>query len=83
MPDITPSELRNDSSRILRRVEQGERFTVLRGNTPTAEVIPAQGRGYQTRGEIAAAVATLPAIDADRFRADLDEFVDSEIAVDE
>lgn len=83
MPEITPSELRNDSSRILSRVERGERFTVVRGNTPTAEVIPVQGRQYQTRAEIAAAVATLPAVDATQLRADLDAHVDSDILIDE
>lgn len=83
MPEITPSELRNDSSRILRQVEHGERFTVVRGNTPTAEVIPAQRRQYQTRTEIAAAVATLPTVDAARLRDDLDAHVDNDIIIDE
>lgn len=83
MPDITPSELRNDSSHILRRVEQGERFTVRRGSVATAEVIPAQSRGYQTRAEIAAAVSGLPPVDAAGLRADVDEFVNHEIIVDE
>lgn len=83
MPEITPSELRNDSSQILSRVERGERFTVVRGNTPTAEVIPAQRRQYQTRAEIAAAVVTLPAVDAARLRDDLDTDVDSDVVVDE
>lgn len=83
MPEITPSELRNDSSQILNRVERGERFTVVRGNTPTAEVIPAQRRQYQTRAEIAAAVAALPAVDTARLRDDLDTYVDSDVIVDE
>ncbi|GAA1190483.1 type II toxin-antitoxin system Phd/YefM family antitoxin [Prauserella alba] len=83
MPEITPSELRNDSSRILSRVEHGERFTVVRGNTPTAEVIPTQRRQYQSRAEIIAAVAALPPIDIERFHADLDAHVDGDIVVDE
>ncbi|NIJ11924.1 prevent-host-death family protein [Saccharomonospora amisosensis] len=83
MPEITPSELRNDSSRILSRVERGERFTVVRGNTPTAEVIPVQRRQYQTRAEIAEAVANLPAVDAARLRADIDAVVDSDVTFDE
>ncbi len=83
MPDITPSELRNHSSRILSRVERGERFTVVRGNTPTAEVIPAQGRAYRTRAEVAAAVATLPTVDAEELRADLEVAVDGDVVFDD
>ncbi|SNR57380.1 prevent-host-death family protein [Haloechinothrix alba] len=83
MPEITPSELRNDSSRILNRVEHGERFTVVRGSTPTAEVIPAQRRAYQTKTEIADAVATLPAVDSGQLRAELDAEVDNDVVIDD
>ncbi len=83
MTEITPSELRNHSSHILNRVEHGEHFTVVRGHTPTAQVIPAQKRAYQTRAEIAAAVATLPPVDAERLREDLDAVVDSDVVFDE
>lgn len=79
MPKITPSELRNDSSRILRRAEHGEHFVVMRGNTPAAELIPAQGRMHQTRAEVAAAVEHLPSINSEQLRQDLDAYVDSDV----
>lgn len=81
--EITPSDLRNQSSRILGRVERGEHFTVVRGSTPAAEVIPAQGRAFQTRAEIIDAVAKLPRVDAAALRADIDAAVASDIPVDE
>jgi prevent-host-death family protein len=37
---ISQRQLRNDSGEIMRRVEQGERFTVTRNGTPIADLIP-------------------------------------------
>jgi prevent-host-death family protein len=37
---ISQRELRNDSGEIMRRVEQGETFTVTRNGTPVADLVP-------------------------------------------
>lgn len=37
---ISQRELRNDSGVIMRRVEQGESFTVTRNGTPIADLVP-------------------------------------------
>lgn len=37
---ISQRELRNDSGMIMRRVEQGESFTVTRNGTPVADLVP-------------------------------------------
>ena len=37
---ISQRELRNDSGVIMRRVEQGESFTVTRNGTPVADLVP-------------------------------------------
>ena len=72
MPEISPSEVPNDNFRMLQRVEPSERFAVVRGRAPAAEVVPAQQRLHQTRAELAEAAASLPAVDADQPRANLD-----------
>ncbi len=40
MEAISQRELRNDSGVIMRRVEQGESFTVTRNGTPVADLVP-------------------------------------------
>ena len=74
---ISQRELRNDSGAIMRRVEQGESFTVTRNGVPIADVVPhdmsAQGgpRRFVPVEQIALGLALLPSWGADRFRADL------------
>jgi prevent-host-death family protein len=40
MPVIAQRELRNQVSSVLRRAEQGERFTITVGGRPVAELVP-------------------------------------------
>ncbi|MDO5699564.1 MAG: type II toxin-antitoxin system prevent-host-death family antitoxin [Dermatophilus congolensis] len=40
MTTISQRELRNDNAEIMRRVEQGESFTVTRRGVPVASVTP-------------------------------------------
>ena len=64
---ISQRELRNDSGVIMRRVEQGESFTVTRNGTPVADLVPHDGAGRRRRLRfvpvevIAAGLAELPA----------------------
>lgn len=64
---ISQRELRNDSGVIMRRVEQGESFTVTRNGTPVADLVPHNAVGRSRRPRfvpvevIAAGVAELPA----------------------
>ncbi len=80
---ISQRELRNDSGAIMRRVEQGESFTVTRNGVPIADLIPhdaAAASGperFVPVEQIALGVARLPSWGADRFRADLVLFDDS------
>jgi len=70
---ISQRELRNDSGAIMRRVEQGERFTVTRNGIPVADLVPhqrggsTQGRRFVPVAEIAAGVGQLPDWDVNRF----------------
>ena len=44
MDDIPVRELRNDVSRVLRRVEAGERFRVTVSGRPVAQIVPLEDR---------------------------------------
>jgi prevent-host-death family protein len=44
MSDVPARELRNDMSRVLRRVEAGERLRVTVSGRPVAELVPLAGR---------------------------------------
>jgi prevent-host-death family protein len=81
---VSQRELRNDSGAIMRRVEQGERFTVTRNGVPVADLVPHQygherARRFVPIAEIAAGLATLPdwdtALFAEEFKV-LDDAVD-------
>ena len=73
--DLTQRELRNDSGEIMRALDAGETFRVTRNGVPVGELTPVRRRRYVARETALAAFATMAAIDADRFRADVDEHV--------
>jgi prevent-host-death family protein len=78
MEIISQRELRNDSGKIMRRVEQGETFTVTRNGVPVADLVPHDRAGPDRRrrfvpvGEIGAAAKALPNWNVQRFTAELD-----------
>lgn len=43
MTTISQRELRNESGRVLREVEQGGEFTITRRGTPVARIVPLEG----------------------------------------
>jgi prevent-host-death family protein len=63
---ISQRELRNDSGMIMRRVEQGESFTVTRNGTPIADLVPHDAGSVGRRPRfvpveaIASGIAALP-----------------------
>jgi prevent-host-death family protein len=71
--EIPQRELRNDVSRVLRRVEAGETLRVTVRGRPVAQISPLTERGrFVTRERLVAALAgTLAAGDAADLRADL------------
>ena len=76
---ITQRELRNDSGEIMRRLDQGEAFIVTRNGVPVGELIPLRRRRFVPRDTVIAAFSNAPAIDAARFREDVDRLVDQSI----
>ena len=73
---ITQRQLRNDSAKVLRAVQEGQTMTITRNGTPVAELRPLAARRYVSRAALEEAVRTAPRIDARRFRADIDAIVD-------
>jgi prevent-host-death family protein len=61
VPSIPQRELRNHVSRVLRRAEHGERFTVTVDGRPVAELGPLAGvRGPTAPERLAAILAETP-----------------------
>ena len=75
---ISQRELRNESGEIMRALDRGEDFIVTRNGIPVGELRPARRR-FVTRDLLLAAFRTAPAIDPERFRADVDGVADQDI----
>ncbi|MDL5159019.1 type II toxin-antitoxin system Phd/YefM family antitoxin [Actinomycetospora termitidis] len=70
---IGQRELRNDSGRIMRRVEQGESFVVTRNGRPVADLVP-HARSQETSrpniGELQAIFRQLAPVDVEGWRSE-------------
>jgi prevent-host-death family protein len=65
MPVIAQRELRNQVSSVLRRAEQGERFTVTVGGRPVAELRPLPNYKRPAAPERLATVLSETPVDAE------------------
>jgi antitoxin (DNA-binding transcriptional repressor) of toxin-antitoxin stability system len=62
----------------MRALDRGESFVVTRNGTPVGELTPIRRRQFVSRETRLAALAGAPKIDYERFRADLDAYVDQD-----
>jgi len=73
---LTVTEAVRNFSELLGRVRfKGERFVLLKGGKPVAELVPTEAAAPLRLGELPAVLAGLPHLDpedADRFEADLE-----------
>jgi len=76
--EITQRELRNESGEIMRALDRGERFVVTRNGVAVGELAPVGRRRFVGAGAAIAAFAGAPAVDAERFRADVDAALDQD-----
>ena len=76
---ITQRELRNDSGRIMRRLDRGESFLLTRNGVPVGELVPLRRRRFVARDAVVAAFSNAPATDAARFRDDLNRHVNETV----
>lgn len=65
---------------MLREVEAGRTLIVSRNGTPVAELRPIQPRRFVTRAALIDAAPRAPRVDAQRFRADVDAVIESDIS---
>jgi antitoxin (DNA-binding transcriptional repressor) of toxin-antitoxin stability system len=77
---ITQRELRNDSGEIMRSLDLGETFIVTRNGTPVGELTPMRRHRFVSTDAVVAMFRNAPAVDAARFRADLDDIADQDAA---
>jgi antitoxin (DNA-binding transcriptional repressor) of toxin-antitoxin stability system len=76
---ISQRELRNDSGRIMRALDDGASFVVTRNGTPVGELRPLRRHRFVPASTAVAMFRSAPAVDSAAFRSDLDEVVDQEI----
>ena len=76
--EITQRELRNESGEIMRALDRGEAFVVTRNGVPVGELIPLRQRQFVPAEAAVAVFRGAPAIDAQRFRDDLDAWAEQD-----
>lgn len=64
----------------MRALDRGEAFVVTRNGVPVGELVPWRARRFVAADAAVAAFAGAPAIDAGRFRADVDAALDHDPA---
>ncbi len=78
MNNVSVRELRNHGGRVLQRVAGGETLTVTMDGEPIAELRPVVGRALQA-ATLLKRWSRLPPVDAQKFRADLDQVMDASL----
>jgi antitoxin (DNA-binding transcriptional repressor) of toxin-antitoxin stability system len=73
---ITQRQLRNESGNVMRALDAGESFLVTRNGVAVGELTPVARHRFVTRDAALGAFAQAAAIDAERFRADVDRLAD-------
>lgn len=76
--EISQRELRNDSGRIMRGLDDGESYVVTRRGVPVGELVPLRRQRFVDTAAVLEAFAGAPRIDGERFRQDLDRHVDQD-----
>lgn len=76
---ISQRELRNDSGRIMRALDEGASFVVNRNGHPVAELRPLRRKRFVETAAVLEAFRGAPGVDADLFRRDLDDAVEQDV----
>ena len=75
---ISQRELRNDSGRIMRGLDDGTSYVVTRNGAPVGELRPLRRTSMVDARVVVEAFRGAPAVDPERFRRDLDRVVDQD-----
>jgi prevent-host-death family protein len=76
--EVTIRDLRNHGGDVLHRVEQGETLLITRAGVPVGELRPVP-RPRLSATSLLARWRTVPVVDFDAFRADVDAVVDQSL----
>lgn len=76
---ISQRELRNDSGRIMRGLDDGHSYIVTRRHEPVGELRPMRRRRFVDSRVVCDIFRGAPAVDRRRFAADVDAGVDQRI----
>lgn len=76
MEQISQRQLRNDSGRIMRGLDEGRTYIVTRRSEPVGELRPLRRRRFVDARAVAGIFQGAPAIDPARFRDDVDAGVE-------
>ena len=78
MGEASIRDLRNHGGEVIDRVRSGERVTITRDGEPVAELRPLPRRRLTTAALIEQ-VRSLPPVDPDRLRAEIDVLIDQSL----
>lgn len=76
---ISQRELRNDSGRIMRALDEGRSFVVTRNGEPVGELRPLRRKRYVDAQAVVELFRAAPPIDWEGFRHDVDAVVSQDI----
>ncbi len=75
MDEVTIRDLRNHGGKVMERVERGETLTVTRAGVPVGELRPLP-RPRITASTLLVRWRSIPQVEAEAFRADIDAVLD-------
>ncbi|MDP9074571.1 MAG: hypothetical protein M3N98_10430 [Actinomycetota bacterium] len=77
--EVTQRELRNESGKIMRGLDEGETFIVTRNGIPVGELAPLRRHRFVAAEAAVAFFRNAPRVDYERFRADLDSVATQDV----
>jgi antitoxin (DNA-binding transcriptional repressor) of toxin-antitoxin stability system len=76
---ISQRELRNDSGRIMRGLDEGQSFIVTRNGNPVGELRPLRRRRFVSAHAAVEMFRDAPRVDAATLRHDIDDIVNQDL----
>lgn len=77
---VSQRELRNDSGRIMRALDEGRTFVVTRNGRPVGELRPLRRDRFVDAVTVTEVFRHAPPLDWRAVRADLDRHIDQDVA---
>ena len=77
--DVSVRQFVADSGAVTRGLRQGRTYTLTLNGEPLARMVPIRRRRAIPKEEVLAIFATVPMVDVDELRTDLDEVVSQDL----